>query len=372
MTSAARRSRPPAWVALSGQARRRAHVLRRAAGRAPPGAAYRTAALPVERAGRARRRHQTRRDASHPHACACRPLPARRRHRRARMARGAARARGHPRGSRRGAVHRTGGALAGARRASTPSRTPGRCGSTSTSPDSFITCGRSSPSGPATCLSRAAAGAHTPTGYSTSRSQPPMRTSPRACRPTRSSAPTRGSSTASASTSTAGRTSPTSPAKTEAGSCASSGSVNGKTGRHARILEADFQLAPYTIEQLVGDLPDPTPPATTRRHGRRVEHQDPVQADQPARVLRAARRDRGTARRAGPLPRPWHPDQHPSCSVGTDSTTGWKCHGGSCGAGGAIYDLASVLLGGPWGRELRGEQFKHARAYVADVFGELT
>jgi hypothetical protein len=26
----------------------------------------------------------------------------------------------------------------------------------------------------------------------------------------------------------------------------------------------------------------------------------------------------------------------------------------------------------PWGRELRGEQFHRARAYVADVFGELT
>jgi RES domain len=36
---------------------------------------------------------------------------------------------------------------------------------------------------------------------------------------------------------------------------------------------------------------------------------------------------------------------------------GWKCHAGSCGAGGAIYDLASVLLGGPWGSELRGEAF---------------
>jgi hypothetical protein len=71
-------------------------------------------------------------------------------------------------------------------------------------------------------------------------------------------------------------------------------------------------------------------------------------------------------------PAPWHPDTHPSCSVGTDSTTGWKCHSACCGAGGAIYDLASVLLGGPWGRELRGEQFKHARSYVADVFGELT
>ena len=151
-----------------------------------------------------------------------------------------------------------------------------------------------------------------------------------------------------------------------------SGSVNGKTGRHARILEADFQLAPYPIEQLVGDLPDPTPPATTRRHGRRVEHQDPYKRISPPEYfeqLAGIEVPRGGLVRC---PAPWHEDQHPSCSVGTDSTTGWKCHGGSCGAGGAIYDLASVLLGGPWGRELRGEQFKHARAYVADVFGELT
>ena len=45
------------WVALPRQARRRANVLRRAARRAPPGAASRTAALAIERAGRARRRH---------------------------------------------------------------------------------------------------------------------------------------------------------------------------------------------------------------------------------------------------------------------------------------------------------------------------
>ena len=48
---------------------------------------------------------------------------------------------------------------------------------------------------------------------------------------------------------------------------------------------------------------------------------------------------------------------------------GVGCHAGSCGARGAIYDLASVLLGGP-GPELRGEAFKRARAYVIDVFGE--
>jgi hypothetical protein len=40
------------------------------------------------------------------------------------------------------------------------------------------------------------------------------------------------------------------------------------------------------------------------------------------------------------------------------------------GRGRAIYDLASVLLGGLWGRELRGDAFKRSRACVADVFGE--
>ena len=44
------------------------------------------------------------------------------------------------------------------------------------------------------------------------------------------------------------------------------GSVNTKTGQYARILEADFQLAPYPIAALVGDLP-------TRR--RRIERRGP-------------------------------------------------------------------------------------------------
>ena len=68
---------------------------------------------------------------------------------------------------------------------------------------------------------------------------------------------------------------------------------------------------------------------------------------------------------------PAHEDRIPSCSVGTDASQGWRCHAGGCGARGAIYDLASVLLGGPWGPQLRGEAFKRARAYVIDVFGEV-
>jgi hypothetical protein len=150
------------------------------------------------------------------------------------------------------------------------------------------------------------------------------------------------------------------------------GSVNGKTGEHARILEADFQLAPYPIAVLVGDLPDPPCQAPAPRAGRPAEHEDPYKRISPPEYFEALA---GIEVPRGGLvscPRVGHHDVHPSCSVGTEADTGWKCHSASCGAGGAIYDLASVLLGGPWGRELRGEQFHRARAYVADVFGELT
>jgi hypothetical protein len=74
--------------------------------------------------------------------------------------------------------------------------------------------------------------------------------------------------------------------------------------------------------------------------------------------------------RGGLVRCPAHEDEHPSCSVGATAQRGWCCHSGCCGARGAIYDLASVLLGGPHGRALRGEAFKRARAYVADAFGE--
>ena len=152
------------------------------------------------------------------------------------------------------------------------------------------------------------------------------------------------------------------------------GSVNGKTGRHARILEADFQLAPYAIETLVGDLPDPitTAAITGGRPRAASEHNDPYKRISPPEyfeTLAGIEVPRGGLVRC---PASWHDDRHASCSVGTAASTGWRCHAGTCGARGAIYDLASVLLGGPYGRELRGEAFKRARAYVADVFGELT
>ena len=149
------------------------------------------------------------------------------------------------------------------------------------------------------------------------------------------------------------------------------GSVNGKTGAHARILEADFQLPGYPIGQLVGDLPDPFP-TVSHRPRREGDSGDPYKRISPREYFE--RLAGVVVPRDGLVccPAAGHEDRIPSCSVATDPSQGWCCHAGACGARGAIYDLASVLLGGPWGRELRGEAFKRARAYVKDVFGELT
>jgi hypothetical protein len=151
------------------------------------------------------------------------------------------------------------------------------------------------------------------------------------------------------------------------------GTINHKTGQHARILEADFALPAYPIERLVGDLPDPAPAAAgSHRRGVRIAHADPYKQISPPEYFEQLA---GIDVPRGGLvncPAASHKDVHPSCSVGTDAGTGWCCHASSCGARGAIYDLASVLLGGPYGRDLRGDAFKRARAYVADVFGDLT
>jgi len=146
------------------------------------------------------------------------------------------------------------------------------------------------------------------------------------------------------------------------------GSVNGKTGEHARILEADLALPAYPVRQLVGDLPDPTPP---------VAPSPRVSGASPDPYKRIGPREYFERLAGLVVPRDGlvccpvasHQDRNPSCSVGVDPTQGWRCHAGGCGARGAIYDLASVLLGGPWGPDLRGEAFERARAYVIDVYG---
>jgi len=145
------------------------------------------------------------------------------------------------------------------------------------------------------------------------------------------------------------------------------GTVNGKTGAHARILEADLALPAYPIRHLVGDLPDPVSPARPCVPASGASS-DPYKRIGPREYFE--RLAGIVVPRDGLVHCPAHEDRVPSCSVGTDASQGWRCHAGGCGARGAIYDLASVLLGGPWGPQLRGEAFKRARAYVIDAFGE--
>jgi hypothetical protein len=148
------------------------------------------------------------------------------------------------------------------------------------------------------------------------------------------------------------------------------GTVNFKTGRHARIIEANLALSAYDPAKLVGDLADPPrPPAEEpHAHKRTMGHGGDPYKLIPAASYFAALAGIHVPVRGGLVRCPAHDDDHPSCSVAGDHGRVWKCH--ACGAGGAIYDLASVVLGGPWGSELRGEAFKRARAYVVDVFGE--
>jgi hypothetical protein len=152
------------------------------------------------------------------------------------------------------------------------------------------------------------------------------------------------------------------------------GTVNWKTGRYARIVDADLQMTPYSPEALVGDLPDP--PWATSHHAARTltdggSERDPYKRIPPPVYFEALAgitvpATGGRVR----CPASGHEDRHPSCDVSCRPEAGWYCR--ACEVGGAIYDLASVLLGGPHGRRLRGEQFNNARAYVADIFGELT
>jgi hypothetical protein len=53
-------------------------------------------------------------------------------------------------------------------------------------------------------------------------------------------------------------------------------------------------------------------------------------------------------------PLPDHDDAYASCQVFAEAERGWWSYG--CARGGRIYHLASLLRGGPWGRELRADR----------------
>jgi hypothetical protein len=149
------------------------------------------------------------------------------------------------------------------------------------------------------------------------------------------------------------------------------GTVNHKTGEHARIAWADLARPGYQVAALVGDLPDmPDSKATGHRIGRRVDHDDPYKRIAPADYFGRLAGIDVPAHGLVSCPSPHHRDRHPSCKVGADAGEGWWCHG--CAEGGAIYDLASLLDGGPTGPALRGDAFRAAVRRVREAYGDLT
>jgi hypothetical protein len=148
------------------------------------------------------------------------------------------------------------------------------------------------------------------------------------------------------------------------------GTVNGKTGDHARIIWADLALPGWPLRALIGDLPDPPRPKRSRRRaGAPVNHDDPYKRIAPVEYFQRLAGIEVPRSGLVSCPNPSHEDRTPSCHVGSDAGEGWCCHG--CGAAGAIYDLASVLDGGPTGPWLRGEEFLRARERVRRAFSDV-
>ena len=150
------------------------------------------------------------------------------------------------------------------------------------------------------------------------------------------------------------------------------GTINYKTGRYARLVQVDLSLAPYSVSELVGDLSDPPRAIASPRRGpanRRHDPEDPYRCIPPPEYF--AKLAGVIVPRSGYVlcPSPRHSEKTASCRVWPDPSGGWWCFG--CGAGGAIYDLASLILGGPTGQTLGREAFRAARQLVGDRFGRL-
>jgi hypothetical protein len=154
------------------------------------------------------------------------------------------------------------------------------------------------------------------------------------------------------------------------------GGVNGKNGRYCQLIYADLTSRAYDVRDLVGGLPDP--PADDPRAPKRIRRRQTPPSPRRARIDDPV--DRWTPREyfavlcgitdydhAGKCPCPIHDDPRPSCWVGETPESGWFCYG--CNRGGRIFDLASLLIGGPWGVDLRGDAFRAARAELERRLG---
>jgi hypothetical protein len=149
------------------------------------------------------------------------------------------------------------------------------------------------------------------------------------------------------------------------------GSFNGKRGRWCRVLRADRSRAlldPGQVREALRD-PDPirTPPPQRPNGYRACAHDELALVDPPTYFRSLAGIEVPDGGGTVHCPLPDHEDRHRSCQVFAEAERGWWCHG--CARGGRIYDLASLLAGGPWGRGLREEAFTRARRLAGQSLG---
>lgn len=149
------------------------------------------------------------------------------------------------------------------------------------------------------------------------------------------------------------------------------GTQNWKTGEWARIVALDLHRPAYDLEQLTGDLDDPTPPAAKPRKplppGPRRDFDDWLRTLDPASyfwdLAGISVPDRGFVT----CPFPDHDDHTPSCLV-YGPGDGFHCFG--CGRGGqSAIDLVSAVQGGPTNRQLKGDAFLAAKTQVCERYG---
>jgi hypothetical protein len=150
------------------------------------------------------------------------------------------------------------------------------------------------------------------------------------------------------------------------------GTHNHKANRPCRLVLCDLASPPVDAERLVAGLEDPDPPPpppSAAELRRRVAFPAADEASRiPPPVYFGALAGVEVPRSGFvQCPSPEHPDELASCRVWAEPERGWFCFG--CGAGGGGIDLASVVSGGPWGRELRGGGFKQARRRFMEAVG---
>lgn len=151
------------------------------------------------------------------------------------------------------------------------------------------------------------------------------------------------------------------------------GTHNHKADRPCRLAFCDLARSPIAPERLVAGLEDPEPPtppptpAELRRRRAHLDADDAAQLPPPAYFRALAGVELPERGGHVPCPLPDHQEQLASCMVYRDPADGWWCYG--CSRGGAIYDLASLLAGGAWGRALRGEEFRAVKREVQRELG---